>query len=96
MGAKSSREMLQGKSGISRLLTKIKFLFSRVFPSLTYMKNHYNFVKKAPILLPIGWVVNIIYQLKHRGKHLTKYSKDIFISSEDDKKIYDLFDRLGL
>lgn len=96
MGAKSSREMLQGKRGISRLFAKIKFLFSRVFPSLTYMKNHYALVKKAPVLLPIGWVVNIFYQLKYRGKHLTKYSKDIFVSTEEDKKIYDLFDRLGL
>lgn len=96
MGAKSTRERLSGKKGIARFFAKVKFFLGRVFPSCKYMKNHYSFVKKAPILLPVGWIVNIAHQLKYRGKYLAKYSKDVFVSSEDDKKVYDLFDRLGL
>lgn len=95
-GGKTVRVRLTDKKGIGRFFTKVTLFLQRTFPTYTKMKQKYVFVKKCPILLPVGYIVNIFSQLKRRGKHVTKFTKDVFVSNKEDEQVYKLFDRLGM
>lgn len=47
---------------VSRMEGKSKaaFLFERFFPSLAYMQDSFPVLKKAPVLLPLFWVVRMV------------------------------------
>ncbi len=42
-----------------RLGGRVKYLFRLVFPTFRHMKQHYPFLKKAPVLLPLCWLVRL-------------------------------------
>ena len=93
---KAVRMSLKDKRGMSKSTAKFGYFIKKVFPPFSRMKNEYAFVRKCPILLPIGWVANIYNQLTKRGKYVTDYTKDLFSKDSEAEKIYNLFDKLGL
>ncbi len=49
-------QVIQGMKGKS----KGAYLFERLFPNLAYMKEQFPVLKKAPVLLPVFWIVRMI------------------------------------
>ncbi len=68
-GQRSNSASIGGDSG-SVKKTKFKFLMRTIFPSLRTMRTMYPVLKKAPILLPVTWVVKWFTVLFKRRKNV--------------------------
>jgi hypothetical protein len=75
---------------------KMTFILSVIFPDLESVKGMYPFVRKYPILLPVGWMfrwANLIF--KHPKSTMRKISK-LNINDQEIDKITDIFQKIGL
>ena len=83
-------------SGKLKHQNKFKFIVSVIFPNLESVKGMYPFVKKCPILLPVGWTfrwVRLIF--KHPKSTMNKIGK-LNVKNQEIEKVTDLFDKIGL
>lgn len=54
--------------------SKGKYLLERFFPSLSYMQDSFPVLKKAPVLLPVFWIVRMVKGATvNRKQNLEKY-----------------------
>ena len=63
---------------------KAKHLFSRIFPSYKVMCEKYKWIRKCPILLPIGYVVRLFAAIFNKNAH---HEMQVIIETTTDKKI---------
>ena len=63
---------------------KAKHLFSRIFPSYKAMCEKYKWIRKCPILLPIGYVVRLFAAIFNKNAH---HEIQVIIETTTDKKI---------
>ena len=72
-------------------------IFSMVFPSFKNMCIRYSFLKKAPFLLPILWVVRLFRIVFKRRGGIKHYAKGIqFVTDENMTKYYEELKLVGL
>lgn len=57
---KNTLRQLQGDDSKIKTSTKLRFVFSRLFPPLDEMRRESRLVKASPLFLPIGYVVRLI------------------------------------
>ena len=96
-GSESSAAETKFK-GKTEMHTKINYVIYRAFPPYAKMKNMYNSLEKAPVLLPIYWVArwfDIVFRRRERISRVLKTAKDVSASSKTDTvlKIVDLRDK---
>ncbi len=77
-------EALKNKSNRETRNAKQKSLIRTLFPPLWYLQLSYNILYKAPVLLPLFWVVRWFDVLLHRRKNISKKFK-IIQGMTDDK-----------
>lgn len=65
------------------------------FPSLDFMKEKYTWLKKAPFLLPVGWVIRAFSGLfsKEACKHMELFTAT---SDENANAMMEIYHKLGL
>lgn len=92
----SASSALESKfKGKTETHTRINYIIYRIFPPFEKMKNLYGFLEKAPLLLPVCWVVrwfDVIFKRKERISRVIKTAKDTEFNSQADTvmKIVDL------
>lgn len=79
-----------------RKKSKIHLILSILFPKLIIMKQQYAFVKKIPILYPIGWFLRIIRFLTKDYKRAKYQLKQLGIPDEQLTLAIQLYDEFGL
>ncbi len=75
---------------------KMTFILSVIFPGLESVKGIYPFVRKCPILLPIGWMLRWVRLIfRHPKSTMNKIGK-LNVKDQEIDKITDIFERIGL
>lgn len=75
---------------------KFIFIISVIFPNLESVKGMYPFVKKCPILLPVGWMFRWIRLIvKHPKSTMNKIGK-LNVKDQEIADVTDLFHKIGL
>lgn len=70
---------------------KYKYLIRTVFPNKKYMCARYSFLKKAPVFIPIFWIIRIISTLFSKKESVRYRLKGVSgYSSEDEKRFRDV------
>lgn len=76
---------------------KITFILKSVFPPYSTMKHKYSFIKKAPPLLPIGWIIRAFSILTRQKKDTKDWIINITdVNKESANKQQEMFARFGL
>jgi hypothetical protein len=86
----------KSKKSKSIFVSKIRFLFSKVFLPKKQMEVIYPFIKKCGLLLPIGWVMRIFRLVFKKRKNTFRKMKRFSISGEEVKRVENLFNNIGL
>lgn len=50
--------------------SRVRMIFGTIFPSVEYLTSIFDFLKKYPFLLPVGWVMRWIQVLRFRHKNI--------------------------
>lgn len=79
-----------------RFFKSERSVFSLLFPPASAIKERFNYVKKYPILLPVGWVHRFVaIFLKTSGKEVAKTEKDIKENDIIERRIK-MAEKLGM
>ena len=76
---------------------KLRYFLHLVFPNYAYMKTHYPILAKAPILLPLWWMVRWVDVLLHQRKRAkTALHRFDGMTEQDTGKARDELEMFGL
>ena len=71
----------------SRKQGKGKYLFSRLFPSLSVMRTGYPILAKLPVLLPFCWIARMFRGMFRRRKQIVREFRYVTESVKDPKRL---------
>ncbi|MDE6471143.1 MAG: nucleotidyltransferase family protein [Eubacterium sp.] len=84
------------KNGKNNLSTKLKALITLFFPSMDYLKNHYRYSAKCPLLLPIAWLSRLLSAVFKRNKQSKNTIRTILNSGAESEQYKQLLNELNV
>lgn len=84
------------KNGKNNLSTKLKALITLFFPSTDYLKNHYRYSAKCPLLLPIAWLSRLLSAVFERNKQSKNTIRTILNSGAESEQYKQLLNELNV
>lgn len=84
------------KSGKNNFFTKVRALIKLFFPNRDYLKNHYRYSGKCPLLLPIAWFDRLFGAIFKRNIQSKNTIQTIFNSGTESEQYKKLLDELRI
>ena len=84
------------ESGKNNLSAKFRALITLFFPNTDYLKNHYRYAAKCPLLLPIAWLNRLLSAVFKRNKHSKNTIQTILNSGAESEQYKQLLNELNV
>ncbi|MDE5985570.1 MAG: nucleotidyltransferase family protein [Eubacterium sp.] len=82
------------EKGKNNLSVKLRALVTLFFPSIDYLKNHYRYSAKCPLLLPIAWLSRLLSAVFKRNKQSKNTIRTILNSGAESEQYKQLLNEL--